>query len=130
MIVADTSVWIDHIRDRPAPAARTLQSLIGQAPILVGDLILHELLAGVHNEVEAEKLAANLTAYDYADMGGQDVAVEAARIYRALRGRGVTIGKTVDLFIGTFCILHGHTLLQRDHDFLLMQPFGLRLWPA
>lgn len=130
MIVADSSVWIDFLRQRPSRAATILDGLVGRAPVLVGDLILHELLAGVRHEVEAESLRRRFEAYPLVAMGGQNVAVEAARIYRSLRARGVTIRKTVDLFIGTYCILHQHTLLQRDRDFLPMQEFGLRLWPA
>lgn len=128
MIVADTSVWIDHLRGQPSPEALALDRLLGQEPILLGDLILHELLAGVRDEAAAARLRATLAAFDLATMGGAEVAEEAARLYRALRAQGVTIRKTIDLLIGTFCILNGHTLMQRDRDFAPLQRFGLRLW--
>ena len=87
MILVDTSVWIDHLREA-------------------------------------------LGFFDLATMGGPEVAEEAARLYRALRAEGVTIRKTVDLFIATFCILHGHILLQRGRNFAPLTRFGLRLWVA
>jgi hypothetical protein len=50
-------------------------------------------------------------------MGGYQVAVQSAQNYRALRKRGVTVRKTIDVIIGTFCILEGLSLLHDDHDF-------------
>jgi predicted nucleic acid-binding protein len=46
-----------------------------------------------------------------------ELAVKAAANYRLLRRRGITIRKTIDLLIGTFCIERGHTLLHSDRDF-------------
>jgi predicted nucleic acid-binding protein len=46
-----------------------------------------------------------------------ELAVRAARNYRRLRRRGVTIRKTIDLIIGTYCIERGHALLHDDRDF-------------
>jgi predicted nucleic acid-binding protein len=54
--------------------------------------------------------------------------VSAARLYRQLRGRGVTIGKTIDMLIGAFCIASGFPLLHDDRDFDPMETFlGLRV---
>ena len=130
MIVADSSVWIDYLRQRPSSAAAFLDGLVGRASVLVGDLILHELLAGVRSEVEADRPRHSFEPLPFVFMGGQQVAVEAGRICRALCARGVTIRKTVDLFIGSYCILHQHILLQSDRDVLPMQEFGRHLWPA
>ncbi len=47
--------------------------------------------------------------------------------YRLLRARGITIRKTIDLIIGTFCIERGHSLLHSDRDFEPMERLlGLR----
>ena len=57
-----------------------------------------------------------------------DLAVRAARNVRALRGRGITVRKTMDIIIGTFCIERGHQLLHEDRDFLPMaRHLGLRV---
>jgi len=39
-----------------------------------------------------------------------------------LRDRGVTVRKTVDLIIATFCVERDHSLLHDDRDFDLMAP--------
>ena len=57
-----------------------------------------------------------------------DLAVQSARHYRALRKLGITVHKTIDCFIATYAIAHGHELLHADGDF---DPFeahrGLRV---
>jgi len=57
-----------------------------------------------------------------------DLATSAARNYRKLRQLGITIRKTADLIIGTFCIERRHTLLHDDHDFTPMEEhLGLKV---
>jgi predicted nucleic acid-binding protein len=44
-----------------------------------------------------------------------------------LRRRGITIRRTIDLLIGTFCIDEGYSLLHADRDFEPMERYlGLR----
>lgn len=97
------------------------------AEILVGDLILLEVLQGARDEAHASRIERLLRTFQVVPMLDEDVAVEAARNFRMLRARGVTIRKTVDLIIGTFCIMQGYALLHGDRDFLPMeQHLGLR----
>jgi predicted nucleic acid-binding protein len=61
-------------------------------------------------------------------MGGQALALESAMNYRFLRRKGVTLRKTIDVIIGTFCIHHRLTLLHDDRDFDPMVTFlGLEI---
>lgn len=117
MIVVDTSVWIDHLNDRGTPQVATLRDLLPREPILVGDLILCEILQGLRNDREARQVESALRAFDLALMCGVDLACRAAANYRLLRGRGITIRKTIDLIIGTFCIENDHALLHDDRDY-------------
>jgi len=56
------------------------------------------------------------------------LAIQAARNYRLLRGRGITIRKTIDMVIATFCLAGGHMLLHADRDFDPMEThLGLRV---
>ena len=56
------------------------------------------------------------------------IAIEAARNYRLLRARGVTIRNTVDTLIATRCIVEGWSLLHRDRDYRpFVIHFGLTL---
>lgn len=117
MIVADSSVWIDYLRQVPTPGTEQLDSLLGRRCLLVGDLILCEILRGARSEADASRIERKLSALPFAAMVGGKIAVEAARNYRLLRSRGITIHKTVDLLIGTFCIVNDHHLLHNDSDF-------------
>jgi hypothetical protein len=56
-------------------------------------------------------------------MGGEELAVESAINYRLLRKKGVTIRKTIDVIIGTFCIHYKLPLLHDDRDFDPMVKF-------
>jgi predicted nucleic acid-binding protein len=127
VIVVDSSVWIDHLNNQVTPEVRHLRALIGREAILVGDLILLEVLQGLRDEREATLVERALRRFDVAPMLDPDLASRAAANYRRLRGRGVTVRKTADLVIGTFCIARGHALLHSDRDFLPMQVhLGLR----
>lgn len=60
--------------------------------------------------------------------GGAELALAAAECYRRLRRHGVTVRKTVDCWIATFCLRAGHTLLHADRDFDPFEQFlGLQV---
>jgi len=117
MIVVDSSVWIDHLNDVATPEVETLRGLVGLEPILMGDLILCEVLQGLRTDREAAQVERALRRFEVASMLDADLAVRAAQFYRLLRGKGITIRKTIDLIIATFCIERGHALLHADRDF-------------
>jgi predicted nucleic acid-binding protein len=128
VIVVDSSVWIDSLRNRESRAVFTLKQLTQTGSVLVGDLILLEVLQGADNDRHALFLERYLRQFAMAEMLGADLAVKAAAHFRALRRRGITIRKTNDMIIGTFCIENGHVLLQQDRDFLPMaEHLGLKL---
>jgi predicted nucleic acid-binding protein len=54
---------------------------------------------------------------EFQEMVGRVVAIESARNYRILRAKGMTVHKTVDVIIATFCLLHEYPLLHTDRDF-------------
>jgi predicted nucleic acid-binding protein len=123
VILVDTSVWIDHLRGTLTGPVAQLRLLIGQQPLLVGDLVLCEVLRGVRSVAQARTVEAALRRFAVISIASPYLAVKAADHYRTLRARGVTVCSTVDLFIGTFCIEHGHALLHSDRDFQSMERF-------
>lgn len=128
MIVVDTSVWVDYLNGVSSWQTDTLDSLLGERQVLMGDLILCEILQGVRDERSAREVATRLAVLPCAAMVDREIAVCAAGNYRALRRRGITVRKTIDLLIGTFCIEHGHELLHADRDFApLAAHLGLRV---
>jgi predicted nucleic acid-binding protein len=121
MILADSSVWVADLRGHRTPATATLAAAIRADEFLVGALILLEILQGARDEIQARRLERALLDYPVVSLLDPDLALRAATNYRRLRALGVTIRKTVDLVIGTFCIERGHRLLHADRDFEPMQ---------
>ena len=130
MIVVDSSVWIANLRGTGSEAVRKLRAVAetDDDQILVGDLILLEVLQGARDEAHAACIERNLRCYPVAAMLHDRLAVLGAYHCRNLQGRGVTVRKTVDMIIGTFCIEGGHRLLHDDRDFDPMtQHLGLQV---
>jgi predicted nucleic acid-binding protein len=128
VVLVDTSVWVDFFNGVVTREVETLDRLIGTGEILIGDLILAEILQGFVRDVDYRRARAVLADLPYADLGGREVAIAAADHYRSLRAKGVTVRKTVDMIIGTYCLLGGHVLLHSDRDFDVMEThLGMRV---
>jgi predicted nucleic acid-binding protein len=117
VIVVDTSVWIDFLNGRNAPHVRRLRAILGVQEIIVGDLMLCEVLQGLDSERTARRVESLLRRFEIVSMAGEAIAVAAAYNFRSLRKRGVTVRKTIDLLIGSWCIEHRVALLHNDSDF-------------
>ena len=118
MILVDSSVWIDYFRGIPTPQTDRLDALLGSEPVVVGDLILTEVLEGFRSQREFNQALRLMQSVTTVQIGGQDVAIQAARNFRLLRDRGLTVRKTIDCLIATRCIEDGYALLFSDRDFL------------
>jgi predicted nucleic acid-binding protein len=128
VVLVDTSVWVDFFNGVESIQVNTLDALLGSGRILIGDLILAEILQGFARDADYRRAGNLLADIPYADLVGRQVAVAAADNYRRLRSRGITVRKTIDVVIGTFCILNDHELLHSDRDFDPMeQALGLRV---
>ena len=129
MILVDSSVWIAQLRGKTTAATIKLEEAAAQEPLLVGDLILLEVLQGARNEAQAAHIERALRQYAVVPLLGAGLASRAARNYRKLRELGITVRKTADIIIGTFCIEHRHTLLHDDRDFGPMEKhLGLKVF--
>ena len=117
MILVDSSVWIDFFRGTVTPQVDVLDRLLGEEPVAIGDLMMTEVLQGFASERDFNKARRMLGALDLVEIGGRDVMIEAARYFRDLRARGITIRKTIDTLIATRCIVSGYRLLDSDRDF-------------
>jgi predicted nucleic acid-binding protein len=117
MIVVDSTVWIDFLNGRNVPHVQHLRTLLGSREIIVGDLMLCEVLQGLESDSAARDVERLMRRFEIVPMAGDAIAVAAARNYRLLRALGITIRKTIDVLIGTWCIEHGYPLLHNDRDF-------------
>jgi predicted nucleic acid-binding protein len=117
MILVDSSVWIDYFNGRKTSPTDWLDSALGKVPIVIGDLILTEVLQGFQSERDFRIARDLFLRIPFMPMGGKELALESAGNYRFLRRKGVTVRKTIDVMIGTFCIHHRIALLHDDRDF-------------
>jgi predicted nucleic acid-binding protein len=124
VILVDSSVWIDFFRNVPTPQAEWLDRHLGDEGIVVGDLILAEVLRGFKEERGFNEARRLLGRLEQVALCGEELAVEAARNYRRLRSRGVTVRGTIDVVIATRCLVNGYRLLHSDRDF---DPFAAHL---
>lgn len=117
MLVVDTSVWVDYFNGVENPQTDFLNAILDKTPILIGDLILAEVLQGFRHDPDFEKVRRILGKFMQESMVNPVLAVQSARNYRFLRQKGVTVRKTIDSLIATFCIENDHELLHNDSDF-------------
>ena len=117
MILVDSSVWIDYFRGIINPASDRLDRLFDRERLAIGDLVLAEVLQGFATDREFDQALRLLGSLVPIDIGGRDIAVQAARNHRALRTRGITVRKTIDTLIATRCIADNLALLYSDRDF-------------
>ncbi len=117
MICVDTSVWIDYFNGKISKETDCLDSLLGNQEILIGDLILTEILQGFQEDRHFREAQNMLESFPVQSMLGMPLAIKSATNYRALRKRGVTVRKTIDVMIGTYCIENHIPLLYADRDF-------------
>lgn len=117
MILVDSSVWIGYFRGTVSPETDRLDALLGIEPLATGDLVLTEVLQGFDSQRDFNRARKLLTSLTILDLGGREVAIQAAKNFRKLRGLGVTARKTIDTIIATYCILRHHDLLYSDRDF-------------
>ena len=117
MILVDSSVWVDYFNGTSSRETDFLDVTLGSEPVAIGDLILTEVLQGFRNDSDynlAKTLLMGLTVFD---LLGRELAIKTADNYRALRRRGITVRKTADSIIATFCIERRLPLLYSDRDF-------------
>ncbi|HEX9201135.1 MAG TPA: PIN domain nuclease [Acidobacteriaceae bacterium] len=124
MVIVDASVWIDYLTGAPNAEAAWLEYELPRQEIGLTDLTVCEVLQGIRDDAMFQQLRSRLTAMSVLSSGGVEIAVAAAENYRILRTKGITVRKTIDCLIATFCIREGHELLHRDRDF---DPFEMHL---
>ncbi len=117
MLVVDTTVWVDYFNGQINPETEYLDHALAEELILVGDLILAETLQGFRSDKDFMQAQAALSKFEQAEMVNIQLAQQSAKHYRTLRKKGITVRKTIDCLIATFCIAENHTLLHRDTDF-------------
>jgi len=124
MTIIDTSVLIDYLANRVTPETDWLEQNADALSFGLTDLIVYEVLRGIRNDAQVPVVWEELQAFQLWPTMTPGLEIVAAENYRSLRKRGITIRKTVDCLVASFCIEHGHELLHNDRDF---EPFEKHL---
>jgi predicted nucleic acid-binding protein len=125
--VVDTSVWIDFFNGAQSTEVELLDRSLGRRTIVVGDLIVAEVLQGFRSEADVDAARVALSNFEVVPMVGAGMAMKSAANYRRLQRLGVTVRKTIDMMIATWCVEHGHDLLYSDREFdACVRHLGLR----
>lgn len=117
MILVDTSVWIDYFNGIENKQTESLDRILSEQTVLLGDIILTEILQGFVSDQEFRLAKQALDSLDCVHLGGKALAIKAASNFRFLRSKGITVRKTVDMLIASWCIEHEIELLHHDKDF-------------
>ena len=118
MILVDTSVWIDFLRGTGSKYQRALHQLIEKGEsISIADIILTEILQGIKSDKDFKRTKDYLLAFPLYSLKDVDSYVEAARLYRACRKRGLTIRRPIDCMIARIAIENHLILFHNDRDF-------------
>jgi predicted nucleic acid-binding protein len=117
MLIVDSTVWVDYFNGIGNPQTDYLDQIVDKTPILIGDLILAEVLQGFREDTDFEKARRTFGKYMQVEMVNPELALQSARNYRLLRHKGITVRKTIDSLIATYCIENEHDLLHNDSDF-------------
>ena len=127
MILVDSSVWIGYFNGQATRETDDLDRLLGRDLVATGDVILMEVLQGFRRDSDYKAARRALSALPAYGMLGTERCHRATDRYRLLRKSGVTVRKTIDVIIGSFCIDEGFPLLFSDRDFLpMVEHLGLQ----
>ncbi len=127
MILADSSVWIAYFNGTHGSQADVLAGHLRRGTVVTADLTIMEVLQGFRHDREYRLVRDGMLQFHCFELGGRDMAIAAAQNYRALRKKGVTVRKSVDVLIATWCIENRVPLLHADRDFDVMVELGLEV---
>ena len=120
MVIVDTSAWIEYLNGSRSRVVTKVDKCLEQDLVAIGDLIYCEIMQGIRSPRDRSQVSSLLLSLPQFDMVGFDIAEKSAANYRLLRSKGVTVRKTIDVLIGTFCAEHGLQIVHHDSDFDLM----------
>jgi len=114
VILVDTSVWIELLRDGSKRAA--FERALAGDDVALTRFTQMELLQGCRDEGDWRLLETHLEGQEYLPMSDGSWGL-AARIYFDLRRVGKTVRSTIDCCIAQMAIENDVALLHQDRDF-------------
>ena len=117
MILVDTSVWIDYFNGNDSRATEYLDESLIEGTVAIGDLIYLEILQGFRSDNDYKAAKTRLETLTIYELFGLASVEQCAENYRTLRKKGITVRKTSDVIIASFCVQNKMPLLFLDRDF-------------
>ncbi len=117
MLLIDTSIWIEVLRDKSRVKATKLKKIIAGRNYYLPIFSKMELLQGCKNEVEWAKMSSYLASQNYLKPNYKSIWENSARLYFELRRKGITIRSNIDCAISIIAIENNLTLYHYDRDF-------------
>jgi len=114
MILVDTSVWIEVLRD--ASKRSVLERALAGSDVALSRFTQMELLQGCRDEGEWQMLDSHLEGQEYLEMSERSWSL-AARVYFDLRRTGKTVRSPIDCCIAQLALENDIVLLHKDRDF-------------
>ncbi|MCU7837734.1 MAG: PIN domain nuclease [gamma proteobacterium symbiont of Taylorina sp.] len=118
MMLVDTSIWINYFNGIESKETDLLDISLIDGSVIIGDIIVMEILQGFRSDKDYNKAKKSLSTLEQYEMFGNNMVFKCANNYRALKKRGITIRKTADVIIASFCIDNKIPLLFSDRDFM------------
>lgn len=115
MILVDSSVWVDFFSSSPGRAGAELRRMIADnEPFALAGVVVAEVLQGLTRD--AGRIEQFLAQWDLLEPSGFATYREAAAIYRAARGKGISL-TTIDSLIAAIALEHDISVFTLDQDF-------------
>lgn len=120
MILADSSIWIDFFNDTNNEKVDAMVEYLSRERVISADLVITEVLQGFRKDSDFLTAVEIFKTIPCHSVAGIEIALKSAENFRSLRKKGITIRKTVDMILATYCIENNISLLQNDRDFELI----------
>ena len=131
MMIVDSNTWVDFFNGVQSPHEERLEvALDEEEDLAVIPIIITEVLQGFRTDTgfrRAQRVLVSLPVIHPT----VECHVRAARMFRSLRRKGVTVRGAVDCVIAQTCLDTDAELLSPDADFRhIARHSSLRLWLA
>src|SRR6266567_6693381 len=122
-VLVDTSVWSLALRRNPpadGPEVSELIELIREARVQMIGPVRQEILSGIKNHAQFQKLRNHLRPFPDLELTPRDYET-AAEFFNLCRGKGIQ-GSNTDFLICAIAARHKTPIFTTDGDFSLFQP--------
>ena len=117
-LLIDTSVWIDFFNGVDSDEVNVFNYYLeNDFEIFICPVIIQEILQGIKSEKEYRQVKECLFALNVLNDDSIEAALDAVKIYRKLREKGITIRRSNDCLIAYYAIKYSLKILHRDRDF-------------